>query len=134
MTTSPEQPDQPDRTDDEPVAPAHGPRGRPKAAWTTVTIGVLVAVVLIVFIAQNTQKVEISFLGWDGDVPLAVALLIAAVCGAAIVLLVGTVRITQLRRAERRQRRRADLVTLSRSGRGTRARAQEQGSAASRDR
>ena len=72
-----------------------------------MTIGVLVAVVLIVFIAQNTQKVEISFLGWDGDVPLAVALLIAAVCGAAIVLLVGTVRITQLRRAERRQRRRA---------------------------
>ena len=107
MTTSPEQPAQPDRTDDEPVAPAaHGPRGRPKAAWTTVTIGVLVAVVLIVFIAQNTQKVEVSFLGWDGDVPLAVALLIAAVCGAAIVLLVGTVRIAQLRRAERRQRRR----------------------------
>lgn len=107
MTTSPEQPDHPDRTDDEPAAPAHGPRGRPKAAWTTVTIGVFVAVVLIVFIAQNTQKVEVSFLGWDGDVPLAVALLIAAVCGAAIVLLVGTVRITQLRRAERRQRRRA---------------------------
>ena len=107
MTTSPEQPAEPDRTDDEPVAPAHGPRGRPKAAWTTVTIGVVVAVVLIVFIAQNTQKVEVSFLGWDGDVPLAVALLIAAVCGAAIVLFVGTVRITQLRRAERRQRRRA---------------------------
>jgi uncharacterized integral membrane protein len=107
MTTSPEQPAQPDRTDDEPVAPAHGPRGRPKAAWTTVTIGVLVAVVLIVFIAQNTQKAEVSFLGWDGDVPLAVALLIAAVCGAAIVLLVGTVRIAQLRRAERRQRRRS---------------------------
>lgn len=72
-----------------------------------MTIGVLVAVVLIVFIAQNTQKVEVSFLGWDGNVPLAVALLIAAVCGAAIVLLVGTVRIAQLRRAERRQRRRA---------------------------
>ena len=84
----------------------HGPRGRPKAAWTAVTIGVVIAVLLVVFIAQNTNRVEISFLGLDGRTPLAVALLTAAVCGAAVVLLVGTIRITQLRRAERRQRRR----------------------------
>jgi uncharacterized integral membrane protein len=96
----------------EPQSPApdqpepHGPRGRPKAAWTAVTIVVLIAVLLVVFIAQNTTRVEISFLGWQGDTPLAVALLAAAVCGAAVVLLVGTIRITQLRRAERRQRRR----------------------------
>ncbi len=99
-----------------------------------MTIGVLVAVVLIVFIAQNTQKVEVSFLGWDGDVPLAVALLIAAVCGAAIVLLVGTVRIAQLTARRAASATSRNLVTLSRSGRGTRGRAHEQGSAASRDR
>ncbi len=87
--------------------PEHGPRGRPKAAWTGVTVGVLVAILLIVFIAQNTRRVQLSFLGWDGDVSLAVALLVAAVSGAAIVLLVGTIRVTQLRRAERRQRRAA---------------------------
>jgi uncharacterized integral membrane protein len=87
-------------------APAeHGPRGRPKAAWTAVTVGVLIALLLVVFIGQNTSKVEISFLGWDGDVSLAVSLLIAAVCGAAVVLLVGTIRIAQLRHAERHQRR-----------------------------
>ncbi len=89
------------------TTPEHGPRGRPKAAWTGVTIGVLVAILLIIFIAQNTRKVQVSFLWWDGNVSLAVALLVAAVSGAAIVLLVGTIRVTQLRRAERRQRRRS---------------------------
>lgn len=89
------------------AAPEHGPRGKPKAAWTVVTIGVLVSILLIIFIAQNTAKVQVSFLGWDGDIALAVALLIAAVSGAFIVLLVGTIRVTQLRRAERRERRRS---------------------------
>jgi uncharacterized integral membrane protein len=88
------------------AAPEHGPRGRPKAAWTAITIGVLVSIVLVIFIAQNTGKVEVAFLGWDGNVSLAVALLVAAVSGAAIVLLVGTIRVAQLRRAERKQRRR----------------------------
>jgi uncharacterized integral membrane protein len=84
---------------------AHGPRGCPKAARTAVTIGVMIAVLLVVFIAQNTGQVEISFLAWDGDVSLAVSLLIAAVYGAAVVLQVGTIRVAQLRRAERRRRR-----------------------------
>jgi uncharacterized integral membrane protein len=92
-------------THDDATPPEHGPRGRPKAAWTGVTIGVGIALLLIIFVAQNTGKVELSFLGWDGNVSLAVALLVAAVSGAAIVLLVGTIRVTQLRRAERRQRR-----------------------------
>ena len=102
MTTDPHD----TRAEDSTAAypPEHGPRGRPKAAWSGVTAGVLIALLLVIFIAQNTNKVEISFLGWDGDVSLAVALLVAAVCGAAVVLLVGTVRIAQLRRAERRQR------------------------------
>ena len=86
--------------------PEHGPRGRPKAAWTSITIGVVVAVLVVIFIAQNTRKVEVSFLGWSGNFSLAVALLVATLSGAVIVLLVGTIRVTQLRRAERRQRRR----------------------------
>lgn len=116
MTSAPEgqprkdQPreDQP-RKESEPApgttVPEHGPHGRPQAAWTGVTIGVIVAVLLIVFIAQNTRKVQVTFLWMNGDVSEAVALLVAAVSGAAIVLLVGTIRVTQLRRAERRQRK-----------------------------
>lgn len=84
---------------------SHAPRGRPKSAWTSVTIGVLLGIGLVVFIAQNTQRVQLSFLAFDGSVPLAVALLASAVVGAAIVLIVGTIRVTQLRLAERRLRK-----------------------------
>jgi lipopolysaccharide assembly protein A len=39
----------------------------------------------------------VSFLGWTGTAPLAVALLIAGVAVGLVALVVGTVRITQLR-------------------------------------
>jgi lipopolysaccharide assembly protein A len=80
--------------------------GRTAAAWTAVTIGVLVAVALVVFLAQNTRQVEISFLGFSGSVPVAVALLAAAVFGAAVVLVAGTARVTKLRLAVRQLRQR----------------------------
>jgi uncharacterized integral membrane protein len=51
---------------------------------------------------QNTGKVKVTFLGWHGSVPLALALLISAVGGVLVVLVVGTIRITQLRRMARR--------------------------------
>jgi uncharacterized integral membrane protein len=69
-----------------------------------VTFGVILALLLVIFIAQNTRRVQLDFLGWDGMFPLAVALLGAAVVGAGIVLLVGTIRVTQLKLAERRLR------------------------------
>jgi uncharacterized integral membrane protein len=80
--------------------------GRTAAAWTAVTVGVLVAVALVVFLAQNTRRVEVSFLGFNGSVPVAVALLAAAVFGAAVVLVVGTARVTKLRLAARQLRKR----------------------------
>ena len=80
--------------------------GRTAAAWTAVTIGVLVAVALVVFLAQNTRQAEVSFLGFTGSVPVAIALLAAAVFGASVVLVVGTARVTKLRLAARQLRRR----------------------------
>ncbi|NDO91450.1 lipopolysaccharide assembly protein LapA domain-containing protein [Cellulosimicrobium composti] len=47
---------------------------------------------------QNTQLVLISFLGWQGSVPLALALLIAGIGVSIVALVVGTLRIHQLRR------------------------------------
>ena len=99
-----------DRADAGPGDPgtsASGPGGPPKGAWTAVTIGVVLVVLLVIFIAQNTQDANVSFLGWDFSLPLAVTLLASAAVGAAVVLLVGTIRVTQLRLAERRQRKAA---------------------------
>jgi uncharacterized integral membrane protein len=44
----------------------------------------------------------VSFLSWDGEVPVAVALLIAALAGLFLAGLAGTLRILQLRRRVRR--------------------------------
>jgi uncharacterized integral membrane protein len=62
-------------------------------------------ILLIIFIAENSRSVTVSFLGAGGRISLALALLIAAVVGAAVTLLVGSARILQLRRQVRRGRR-----------------------------
>ncbi len=74
------------------------PRSRAGAVWVGVCIAALLLVALIIFMLQNTQLVLVSFLGMQGSVPLAVALLIAGVGVGIIALVIGTVRIAQLRR------------------------------------
>jgi len=83
---------------------------RISGAWTAVAIAALLGVALIVFIVQNTQKVQIKFFGASGHLPLVVTLLAAAIVGALIVLVAGISRITQLRLSARRRskRRNAD--------------------------
>ncbi|MDH2414590.1 lipopolysaccharide assembly protein LapA domain-containing protein [Nocardioides sp. CER19] len=77
-------------------------------AWVGVVALGVVLVLLIVFIAQNTRSVTVSFLGWNGQTSLAVALLIAAVAGLFLAAVAGSLRILQLRtRVRRDQKRRA---------------------------
>ena len=77
---------------------------RTSAVWAGVWAGVVVLILLIIFIAQNTAKVQISFFALDGQIPLALALLIAGVAGAIIAMSVAAARIIQLRRLVRRSR------------------------------
>jgi len=78
---------------------------RLSGAWTALIIGILALVLILVFILQNLQSVEISFLVFHGHLPLAVALLFAVILGAVIVLAFGGARITQLRGVAKRARR-----------------------------
>ena len=79
-------------------AGAGAPRSRAGAVWVGVCVAAVLLVALIVFMLQNTQLVLVSFLGMQGTVPLAVALLIAGVGVGIIALIIGSVRIAQLRR------------------------------------
>ncbi|HEU5037962.1 MAG TPA: LapA family protein [Nocardioides sp.] len=79
-------------------------RSRTSGAWVGVVGAAVLLVLLVVFIAQNTQDVHLSFLTWDGTAPLSVALLVAAVIGIALTAVVGSLRILQLRRRVRRDR------------------------------
>jgi uncharacterized integral membrane protein len=78
---------------------------RTSSFWAAVVALVVLLVLLAVFVLQNVQQVEISYFGWQGQAPLASALLIAAASGALIVVVAGTLRIMQLRRRVRRAQR-----------------------------
>jgi uncharacterized integral membrane protein len=86
-----------------PTSSRRVPRTRTGAAWVGLTAAAVIAVALIVFLAQNTRTIEISFLWMTARTSLAIALLIAAVGSALITLILGTARITQLRRLARRR-------------------------------
>src|SRR3954452_19851764 len=72
-------------------------RSRASGMWAAVVALVVLLLLLAVFVLQNTQRVEISFLGWDGSALLAAALLIATATGLLIAVAAGTLRILQLR-------------------------------------
>lgn len=113
---------QPDPTEDrtggtldssEPTSPATPARGddplrgsRTSGVWVaTVGLGLLL-VLLVVFIAQNTDTTTVRFLALEGEAPVAVALLIATAAGILLTASAGTLRILQLRRRTRKDLKR----------------------------
>lgn len=80
-------------------------RTRTSAAWVGIVVASLLAIAVLIFIIQNNASVRIGWLGLHVRLPLAVALLMAAVAGALIVVLSGGARIVQLRVAHRRAKR-----------------------------
>jgi uncharacterized integral membrane protein len=91
------------------TARPHGLTGKGKVRHTRVSalyVGLVVAAILtvflLIFIAQNSDSVTVKFLGFEGRISLAVALLLSAVIGVLVVALPGSLRIGQLRRALRR--------------------------------
>jgi putative membrane protein len=80
-------------------------RTRLSGAWTAIVVGLVALVVILVFILQNQQNVKVTFLVFNGQLPLAVALLFALILGAVIVVAFGAARILQLRMVAGRARR-----------------------------
>jgi uncharacterized integral membrane protein len=108
MTLPPEDRDLPPRPPPslppEPPTPpaARLPHTRIGAAWFGVWAGAVVVILLIVFVGQNTAPLDVQFLWLDGQIPTALALLIAGVGGAIVAMAIAAARILQLRRAVRR--------------------------------
>jgi lipopolysaccharide assembly protein A len=89
-----------------PLPPQHAiKRTRIGGLWVALACFAVVLLLLLIFILQNGTKVDISYLGAHGHLPLGVALLFAAVCGVLLVVLAGAARISQLRTVARRHRR-----------------------------
>ena len=68
-----------------------------------VDLGFLILIVLLIFIAQNTESARVrSSSDGTGACPLGVAILFAAVAGGLLTVAVGAVRMFQLRRAAKK--------------------------------
>ncbi|GAA1239909.1 hypothetical protein GCM10009676_25840 [Prauserella halophila] len=81
-----------------PAAPDPRRRTRTSALWIGVIVFAAVLVLLLIFILQNTQAVEISYFTVSGSVSLAVAMLLSTVAGVLLTAIAGSLRIRQLRR------------------------------------
>jgi uncharacterized integral membrane protein len=73
--------------------------GKVSALWVGLVAVAVILILLIIFIAQNLDRVTIHFLGFAGSLPVGLVALIAAVIGVLIAAVPGTVRILQLRKA-----------------------------------
>ncbi|WP_426978323.1 LapA family protein [Pseudarthrobacter sp. O4] len=101
-----------DRTDSaDRAAPARRAGGteprqvtRAGMVWAAVASALVVLILLIAFILQNQDYVQVRFFGLQGAVALGVALFIAAVGGGVLVAIAGAARIIQLRLAAHRRR------------------------------
>jgi uncharacterized integral membrane protein len=94
-------------------------RTRISGLWVSVGFFAVVLLLLLIFILQNGTKVDISYMGAHGHLPLGVALLLSAVCGVLLVVLAGAARISQLRAVARRHRRAdAKRVTAAQAAEG----------------
>ncbi|HZR47962.1 MAG TPA: lipopolysaccharide assembly protein LapA domain-containing protein [Streptosporangiaceae bacterium] len=104
--TPPTQPGQPAQPTP-PTQPAQRPervvhRTRISGLWVAIGCFAIIVIFLLIFIVQNAQHVDISYLGFHARMQVGIALLFAAIGGILLTVLAGTARILQLRTAARR--------------------------------
>ena len=89
-----------------PPAPQPPGRGQLKILTSGMRTGLIagfaVLVVAVIFMIQNAHAANISFLGVHLVLPLAAALLLAAIAGALTMAAAGPARVAQLRQIIRR--------------------------------
>lgn len=78
--------------------------------WLALILGAALLILLLVFIVQNNVSAAFQYFSWQFNLPLGVAMLLAAIAGALIMALVGSVRIAQLRWQLHKMRRQQEHV------------------------
>ena len=72
------------------------------SAWVTLVIGAILLILLLVFVLQNQDSLDVQFISWEFSMPAGVLILLAAIVGALVMALVAAMRIFQLRHRARR--------------------------------
>jgi uncharacterized integral membrane protein len=77
-------------------------RTRTKVVFTSLVAGLVILILLLIFMLENTQSVKVRYFGAGGHIALGLALLLAAVGGGLLVAIAGSARVLQLRRRIKR--------------------------------
>jgi putative membrane protein len=70
--------------------------------WIGIIVFAIILILLLIFVLENTKKVPVTYFGFTGSLPLAVAMLLSAVAGILLTAIAGTLRILQLRKRVRK--------------------------------
>lgn len=68
------------------------------STWVALVAGLLLLILLIAFIMQNQQQIDLNLFAWSFTFPAGVGYLMTAITGGLIVAMVGIVRMLELRR------------------------------------
>ena len=80
-------------------------KSRISPLWVALTLFAVVLLLLLVFILENSQSVDISYFGAHGHLPLGVTVLLAAVLGILLVIIAWFGRGVRVRAAAHRHRK-----------------------------
>ena len=93
----------------EPVADGGG-GGKTAGMWIGLILGAIILVLLLIFVIQNNQTAGFQYFSAEFDLPLGVAMLLAAIAGALVMALVGSVRMIQMSWTIRKLRKQQDKI------------------------
>ncbi len=83
-------------------------RTRTSATYIAVSIGLVLLVLIVIFIAQNEKQASVHFLTFHFRLALGLIILASTVAGGLVVLMVSLARVLQLRLMARRHRKAHD--------------------------
>ena len=78
--------------------------------WIALILGAIVLVLLLIFVIQNNVTTQFQYFGAQFQLPLGVAMLLAAVAGALVMARVGSVRMIQMGLSIRKLRKNQEKV------------------------
>ena len=101
---------EPTRVRLDPTLDAHQRQGISGGTWIALILGAIVLVLLLIFVIQNNQTAGFEYFSAQFDLPLGVAMLLAAIAGAPVMALVGSVRMIQMGWTIRKLRKQQEKV------------------------
>lgn len=84
--------------------------GKTAGLWISLILGAVVLILLLIFVIQNNVKATFEYFGAQFDLPLGVAMLLAAIAGALVMALVGSVRMVQMSWTIRKLRKNQERI------------------------